>query len=185
MWDDLANWASIMGLLSAVWSGPPQMWLVLLILLPAIPVTRWAWRRWSKNDVRVETTITPGPTSRQLGFTEDAIKVTVMNEGDHKIKIRDVRLMFCGNYGASVATEAPPGRCHPKLPTAIDTGAEENWYVPADQLANLLSSLHRPPSTTVSTSRKVRLYARCISGTGKVYNSRSFLLPVGYTTRIF
>ena len=185
MWDDLANWASIMGLLPAVWSEQSQSWLFLLVLLPVIPVSRWAWRRWTQQGVRVETTITRGPTSRELGFTEDAIEITVMNEGDHKIKIRDVRLMFYGEYGVSVAAGGPPGRCHSKLPMDVDTGAEENWYIPADQLANLLGSLHRPPSTTVSTSRNVKLYARCISGTGKVYRSRCFRFPVGYRTHVF
>ena len=125
MWDDLANWASIMGLLPAVWSEQSQSWLFLLVLLPVIPVSRWAWRRWTQQGVRVETTITRGPTSRELGFTEDAIKITVMNEGDHKIKIRDVRLMFYGEYGVSVAAEGPPGRCHSRLPMDVDTGAEE------------------------------------------------------------
>ncbi|MDE0212412.1 MAG: hypothetical protein OXJ64_21340 [Boseongicola sp.] len=113
------------------------------------------------------------------------MQITVMNESDSKIKIRDVRLMFGRKYGASVAVEAPAGRCHPKLPAEIDTGAEENWYIPADRLADLLQSLHRPTSTTVLTSRKVKLYARCISGTGKVYKGRSFGFPVDYRTHIY
>ena len=60
MRDDLANWSSIMGLLPAVCSEQSQSWLFWMVLLPVIPASRWAWRRWAQPGVRVETTITRG-----------------------------------------------------------------------------------------------------------------------------
>ena len=37
----------------------------------------------------------PGPITRRSGFTEPAVKITVVNEGENPIKIRDIRLVFC------------------------------------------------------------------------------------------
>ena len=101
----------------------------------------------------------------------------MVNEGERIIKLYDIRLMFSGDYGYPVAAEAPPGRNHSELPSDLHPGTVEHWCIDADALALLLLLLHRPPSTTVLRSRKVELYARCISGTGEVYRSPSFLFP--------
>ena len=82
--------------------------------------------------------------------------------------------MFSGAYGASVAPQAPSGRSHPELPARLDSGAEENWYIPAEKLSELLYSLHHPPSTTKPITREVKLHARCIIGSGNVYKSPAF-----------
>lgn len=135
----------------------------------------WIRRRRVRKAVRIETVIERGPVTRRSGFTEPAIKITVMNESKRSIKIRDIRLMFCGDYGASVAPKAPAERSHPELPMDLDSGTDAHWYIPAEQLYALLSSLYQPPSTTGPTSREFLLRARCITGTGKVYRSSPFL----------
>ena len=136
----------------------------------------WDWirRRSSRDGIRIETIREQGPISREHGFTETAIKITVVNETESTVKIRDIRLMFCGAFGASVAQRAPLGRQHPELPVNLYSGEEKNWYVPAEKLSQLLSSLHHPPTTTVPATRTVTLHARCITGTGKVYKSSAF-----------
>ena len=131
-------------------------------------------RRRTRGGIRVEAMWEHGPTSRELGFTEPAIKVNVMNESESPVNVRDIRLMFCGVYGAPVAPTAPPGRFHPELPVGLDSGTEKNWYTPAERLSELLCSLHRPPTTTVPTTRTVMLRARCVTGTGRVYKSSVF-----------
>lgn len=169
MLDWWGNWASILGGLIAV----------VTLVVPSIFWLRG--RRPIQNKVRIETVVEPGPcypeVSRELGFTPPAVKISVVNEGEQTIKLSDIRIMFSGEYGCPVVTEAPPGRQHPKLPSDLNPGTVEHWYINAEYLAGLLLSLHRPPSTTVSRSRKVKLHARCISGTGKVYKSPSFLFP--------
>ena len=134
-------------------------------------------RRSSRDGIRIETTLERGPISREHGFTETAIKITVVNETKSTVKIRDIRLMFCGAFGTSVAPKAPLGLEHPELPVNLYSGTEKNWYVPAEKLSQLLRSLHHPPTTTVPATRTVTLHARCITGTGKVYKSSAFLFP--------
>ena len=131
--------------------------------------------RLFRKSIRIETVVERGPTTRRSGFTEPAVKIIVMNESKLSIKIRDVRLMFCGDYGASVAPKAPAERSHPELPMDLDSGTDAHWYIPAEQLYALLSSLYQPPSTTGPTSREFTLRARCITGTGEVYRSSPFL----------
>ena len=137
-------------------------------------VMNWIRRRFARDRIRVETLLQRGPTSRELGFTETAIKVTVVNESEKAIRIKDVRLMFCGAFGASVAPTAPAGRSHPALPMRLDSGAEENWFIPAEKLSGLLCSLHHPQSPTRAATRTVMLHARCITGVGRVYKSCAF-----------
>ncbi len=161
MLDQFGAWASMLGFLRTL-----------------MPSAIWPERRSDKNEVRIETVVEQGPVSRAAGFTQSAVKITVVNEGEQSIKVGDIRLMFCGEYGVPVVEKAPPERQHPKLPTDLESDTLEYWYIPAEDLSVLLCSLHRPPSTTTSMSRKVELHARCISGTGKVYKSSSFLFPV-------
>ena len=161
MLDQFGAWASMLGFLRTL-----------------MPSAIWPERRSDKNEVRIETVVEQGPVSRAAGFTQSAVKITVVNEGEQSIKVGDIRLMFCGEYGVPVVEKAPPERQHPKLPTDLESGTLEYWYIPAEDLSVLLCSLHRPPSTTASMSRKVELHARCISGTGKVYKSPSFLFPM-------
>lgn len=134
----------------------------------------WVWRRFTSAEIQVLATLEQGPTTRELGFTEPAVKITVMNKSERMLVIKDIRLMFCSEFGASVAPEAPPGRSHPELPMKLDSGLEENWHIPAQQLSNLLLSLHRPRSSARTAEGTVKLYARCITGTDSVCNSPTF-----------
>lgn len=138
---------------------------------------RW-WR--GRRSVRVEADpeAKPGPVTRSTGFTEPAVVVTVVNEGGDPVTVADVRLMFCREYGAGVHPSAPSLRSHAVLPATLEPGASGVWYVPAQQLSNLLDSLHRPALTTVQKSRKVMLRPRCLTGTGKVCWGSGFMYPV-------
>ena len=82
-----------------------------------------------------------GPTSREFGFTEKAVKVTVKNVSSATMTIQDIRLMFTREYGAPVLTEAPTARSHPTLPAKLDPGTGDSWYFPAGKLSSLLELL--------------------------------------------
>ena len=140
-------------------------------------VMNWTQRRFARGGIRVEAMLESGTVTREYGFTEKALKVTVMNESESEIKIRDIRLIFCGAYGASVAPEAPQGRSHSELPVSLDSGMEKDWYIPEEKLSELFRSLYHPQLSTQSEREMVTLHARCITGTGKVYKSSSFQFP--------
>ena len=55
----------------------------------------WIRRLLTQKGIRVEAAMEPGPITRRSGFTEPAVKITVVNEGENPIKIRDIRLVFC------------------------------------------------------------------------------------------
>lgn len=99
-------------------------------------VMNWTQRRFARGGIRVEAMLESGTVTREYGFTEKALKVTVMNESESEIKIRDIRLIFCGAYGASVAPEAPQGRSHSELPVSLDSGMEKDWYIPVEKPPN-------------------------------------------------
>ena len=130
--------------------------------------------QYARDGIRVEAVLESGPVSREHGFTEKAVKITVANESGTKIGIRDIRLMFCGAYGAPVAPEAPSERSHPELPASLDSGTIQSWYIPAEKLSNLLCALHHPSQTTTATAKTVKLYPRCITATGKIYKGPAF-----------
>ena len=135
---------------------------------------KWIWQRSSRGKIRVETRLERGPFTRELGFTGSAIKISVVNESVTAITIVDIRLMFSGAYGASVPPLPPPERSHPKLPARMKSGAEGDWHIPAEKLSALLYDPYHPPSTTKPITRKVKLHARCITGSGKAYKSPAF-----------
>ena len=136
----------------------------------------WLFRKFFRPEIRVTTAVEKGPTSRELGFTEPAVKITLANLSSKDIQIKDIRLMFSKHFGDSIAPEAPPGRSHPELPASLATGAEESWYIPAQQLSSRLHSLHRPPNKGGTVPTAVRLYARCTTGTNRIYKGPSFSL---------
>lgn len=145
-----------------------------LILAVLASLGGWFFLRIFRPEVRVTTAIEKRPTTRKLGFTEPAVKVTLANKTRADIQIKDIRLMFSGHYGASIAPEAPPGRFHVELPASLAAGTEEYWYIPAEKLSNFLSSVFRPPHRAGSVPEEVRLYARCMTGKGRNYKSPSF-----------
>ena len=146
-----------------------------LIVAVIIAVSAWIWRKFFRPEIRIMTATEQGPVSRELGFTEPTVKITVMNKSSKDIQIKDIRLMFCGFFGASVKPEAPAGRSHRRLPVSLASSAEEIWHLPAEQISGLLRSLYRPQQEGKSSMKKVKLHARCITGTGKVYKGYTFL----------
>ena len=135
------------------WEATCHCWNILsspqssqgIVLAVLIRFGTWLFRRTLRPEIRVVTSIEQGPTNRELGFTEPAVKVALTTRSDKDIQINDIRLMFCGRFGASVAPEAPAGRSHPELPVSLASGTENEWFIPAEKLSSLLRSLHRPP----------------------------------------
>ena len=148
--------------------------IAALIVAALVPLGTWIFLRIFRPEIRVTTAIEKGPATRKLGFTEPAVKITLANKSSKNIQIKDIRLMFSGHYGASIAPEAPPGRFHVELPASLAAGTEEYWYIPAEKLSNFLSSVFRPPHRAGSVPEEVRLYARCITGNGRIYKSPPF-----------
>ena len=145
-----------------------------LVLAVVVPLGVWLFRRVFRPEIRIVTAIEQGPTTRELGFTEPAVKITLTNKSSKNIQIKDIRLMFCGHFGASIAPEAPAGRTHRELPVSLSAGAGEHWFVPAEKLSDLFRGLHRPPKRTEAELGTVTLYARCVTGTNRTYKSPSF-----------
>ena len=145
-----------------------------LVLAVLVPIGAWLVRKVFRPAIRIVTAIEKGPTNHELGFTEPAVKITLTNTSSKDIQIKDIRLMFCGHFGASIAIEAPAGRSHRELPVNLASGRDDHWFIPAEKLSNLLRSLHRPPKKTGTELGEVTLYARCITGTNQIYKGPSF-----------
>lgn len=145
-----------------------------LVLAIIVPIGYWLFNRAFRPDIHIMATIEKGPTTREPGFTEPAVKITVTNKSNKNIQIKDIRLMFCADYGASIVPEAPAGRSHRQLPACLDSGAEDHWYIPAEKLSDLSRSLHSPQRNAGTEPGAVTLYARCITGTDQVYNGPAF-----------
>lgn len=127
----------------------------------------WIWDRLpTQRGIRIEIGEERGPVSREHGFTEKTVKVTVKNQSDNAIEIRDVRLMFTKAHGVAVMAEAPPPRSHDALPTTLEPETAKSWHFPAEKLASLLQSLSpkQVPEKPVATLRP-----RVTSATGRVY----------------
>lgn len=97
-----------------------------VILLVIAPIGGWFLRKVFRPEIHIETTIEKGPTTRELGFTEPAVKITLVNNSTKDIQIRDIRLIFCRHFGASIVPEAPPGRSHHQLPLTLPSGKEDS-----------------------------------------------------------
>ena len=146
---------------------------VILAVLTALGT--WLWRRILRPEIRLMATMEAGPTSRELGFTEPAVKITVSNRGSNAVAIKDVRLMFCRGFGAAVAADAPSGRAHAKLPVSLEAGTDQIWYVPAEQLSGLLLGLRRPERSGSPRSH-FKLHVRCVAG-DRVHRGGAILFP--------
>ena len=57
-------------------------------------VSTWIWRQLFRQEIGIMIATEQGPTSRELGFTEPAVKITLMNKSGKEIRIKDIRLMF-------------------------------------------------------------------------------------------
>ena len=116
-----------------------------------------------------------GPTTRALGFTEPALRVSVSNTGKKAARITDLRLMFSDPFGLLVPPEAPDGRSHPKLPVRIPTAEELVWYFPAQATSRCLNALFMPSRRM--GHRVVPVYVRCRFSSGAVCVSRLVRFP--------
>ena len=103
-----------------------------IVLAIIVPIGVWLFNRVFRPDIYIMAVIEKGPTTRELGFTEPAVKITLTNKSSKNIQIKDIRLMFCAAYGASIAPEAPAGRSHRQLPTCLVSGEDDHWYIPAE-----------------------------------------------------
>ena len=119
--------------------------------------------------------IESGPTTRSLGFTEPALRVTLSNAGKRAVRVSDLRLMFSGPFGLPVPPEAPAGRSHPTLPARIATAEEFVWYFPAQVTSRTLNALFMPSRRTGHGA--VTVYVRCRFSSGTVCVSRLVRFP--------
>ena len=125
-----------------------------LIVLFIGSLAPWIWRQFLRADIRLTATVEQGPTTRELGFAEPAIKITISNRSTKDIAIQDVRLMFCGAFGAPVAPEAPSGRTHTRVarsPKARHKGT----------LVHPRRAAFDPPSQPLSSPTRNRSRGQC------------------------
>lgn len=128
----------------------------------------------SHKGIRIVTSEERGPIDREFGFTESAVKVTIMNRSAAAIEIQDIRLMFAKAFGVPVR-EAPPARSHPSLPATLNPGTAESWYFPAERLASLMGELSPQRITEHS---KAKLRPRITTSMGRVYTGPIHQLSV-------
>ena len=150
-----------------MWENAIWAFIGALLGVALATLRDWLWDRLpTHGGIRIEIGEERGPVSREYGFTQKAVKVTVTNQIDRAIEIQDVRLMFTKTHGVPVMAEAPPPRSHPALPTTLDPESAKSWYVPAENLASLLQHLS---SKQVSEKGVAKLRPRVTSTTGRVY----------------
>ena len=101
-------------------------------------------RSYKRKGVLIETEIEQGPTSREYGFTEPAVKATFNNASGVPIGIRDVRVILTRGLGIPVDTDAPPARTHSELPATVPAGSSLTWYFPAEMLSSRVLWLSSP-----------------------------------------
>ena len=145
------------------------IWTVVGVMLgDAIGTLKnWVWYRLPiHRGIRIEIGEEQGPISREYGFTEKTVKVTVTNQSDRAIKIQDIRLMFSKTHGVPVMPEAPPARSHTPLPTDLEPETCKSWYFPAEKLASLLQSLS---SKRTNEKGVTTLRPQVTSGADRVY----------------
>lgn len=118
--------------------------------------------------ISIRTTIQPGPTSQQYGFTETAIKVIVINNSTLPVEIYDIRLMIDKQIGISLTKDAPVPRQHATLPQAIEAGLSDTWYFGTERISHNIKSIYPGIGETC------KLRARIETVTGKIYFGGKF-----------
>lgn len=121
--------------------------------------------------VQVVVEFERGPVTTETGFTEAALKTTVINKGKVDVYIEDIRAMFCLKFGLPVLPEAPLLRKHDKLPSTLKSRSKGIWYFPAEKLSTVLRDLHRPSMRSGVVVKSTRVHVRCETSSGKVYVS--------------
>ena len=152
---------------NAVWTAIGALLGVVLATLKD-----WLWDRFpTHGGINIEVEEERGPISREHGFTEKAVKVTVKNQSRVPIEIQDIRLMLTRKHGVPVMPEAPPLRSHSELPETLEYGTAKSWYFPAEKLASLMRYLSSKP---VSENGVIKLRPQVTSTIGKVYEGSAF-----------
>ena len=118
--------------------------------------------------IRIRTAIEPGPISWEHGFTETAIKVTVVNNSPIPVEIHDIRLKIDNKYGVSLSKAAPSPRQHPHLPQAINAGLSETWYFGTERASRNIMTLYPGIGETCTLRARVETVA------GDVYLGEKF-----------
>ena len=148
--------------------------IIAAVLLKFIDIL-FGWAQ-EKNNARkgiyIDTKLERGPTSREHGFTETAVKVTLMNETGQRLTIQDIRLMFCGTHGLPVLPQAPVPRSHPTLPAPIDSGSAATWYFGVETVAQFFQTVSDPASKT----QQVRVRPKFTTVTRKTFTDRTIRL---------
>ena len=149
--------------------------LLLLAVGALLTVMFTAVKDWliARRGIRVSAAEKSGPTSRELGFTEAAVEITVSNQKGEAVVIKDIRLMFARHHGTPLPE--PPPRTHSELPARLEPGTEETWYFPAEKLASLLQHFSSRPSPE---ERMAKIRPRVATTAGTVYRGRSMRFPM-------
>ena len=75
------------------------MGLAEWLTLAGIVVTAlMSWRRFGRS-VRVSADEVSGPTTVEYGFSQNSVRVVVVNSGGASVEIGDIRLMFGRKFG--------------------------------------------------------------------------------------
>jgi len=137
------------------------------------------WVRYGRfSGLRVRVGKRRVPATYQKGFMGAEVEVSVTNTSRRPIVVRDVRLMFSSAYGAPVESSVLGEQSDPSLPATLDPGAQRHWYVRGEKLSQLLTFLFHPPKkATGNEATAVAMYARCLTGAGRIGMSPTFEFP--------
>lgn len=134
------------------------------------------YQRWR---IRVTAEEIRGSITREYGFPQNALRITIANRGNTTVEIRDVRLMFSRKFGVPLR-DAPPTFTHLSLPAKVEPGTAESWHFPAETIAGLLQSL----STRYSMEKDdAKLRSRVVTSTGSAYRGRSYRFSMDVDAR--
>ena len=142
-----------------------------LTVAAALVLLRWGFKKYIKPDLWIVFEIVRGPVTRELGFTESAVKIKVANTVSDAVEIQTIELMFSQQFGFKVEERAHAGFSHPKLPSRLDGHSAEYWYIPAERASRVIRSL-RTLKRDGTVSRSVKVRVRCTLSSGRIFHSR-------------
>ncbi len=129
----------------------------------------WITRKFKDDDrIKIRSEIKLGPTSREYGFTETAIEVTVVNNSPINVEIYSVRLMIDKRFGVPLPDQAPAPRHHDQLPKRIKPGLSHTWYFGTERTSFFILNLYP------AIGEKCELRPRVETVAGNVYRGRKF-----------
>lgn len=137
------------------------------------------WVRYGRfSGLRVRVGKRRVPATYQKGFMGAEVEVSVTNTSRRPIRrpgrAADVlkRLRCPGGVLRAWRTERPLSSA------TLDPGAQLHWYVRGEKLSQLLTFLFHPPKkATGYEAIAVAMYARCLTGAGRIGMSPTFEFP--------